>query len=73
MRWSTGLRAVALLRRIAKALEAANDLACERLALDHPEWGRAEGLRKTSKLVDIGTASVADWNAEWRRTHPEEP
>jgi hypothetical protein len=63
------LRAFGLLRRIAKALEAGNLVARERLALDYPEWGKREGLLKPSKLVDLGVAKVEDWNEEWRKTH----
>lgn len=73
MNWISDLRIAAQLRRVAKALEAANDLARERLALDHPEWGRAEGLRRAPRLVDLGVADVADWNERWRDGHPEEP
>lgn len=63
------LRALALLRRLVKAAEAANDLARERLALDHPEYGRTSGLRKSPKLVELGVAKVEDWNSKWRREH----
>ena len=69
MRIWASLRALALLRRLVKASEAANVLARERLALDHPEWGKVQGFHKPAKLVEIGTASVEDWNERWRREH----
>lgn len=71
MGWISDLRVAAQLRRVAKALEASNDLARERLSLDHPEWGRTAGLRRVSKLVEVGVASVEDWNERWRADHPE--
>ena len=74
MSWISNLRTAAMLRRVAKALEAGNELARTRLSLDHPEWGRREGLRRSPKVVEISVASVAEWNANWRKAHPpEEP
>ena len=73
MSWISDLRTAAMLRRVAKALEASNQLARERLALDHPEWGRREGLRRSPKVVEISVASVEGWNERYRADHPEEP
>jgi len=56
---------IGLLRRIAKALEAANELKREELGLAYPEWGQR--ARKRPKVVSIETASIDDWNEEWRK------
>lgn len=65
----TGLRVLASLRRIAKALEAQNDLARERLTLEFPDYGRRAGKRKAPRLVDLSVASVDEWNEAYHKTH----
>lgn len=65
MKWWAGLRMIGLLRRIAKALEAANELKREELGLAYPDW--IARTRKRPKVVSIETASIEDWNAEWRK------
>ena len=70
------LRVVVLLRRIARALEAANELSRDRLALEYPEWTRTHPKHRPrrTKLVEVGVADVADWNKKWDEEHeqPEE-
>jgi hypothetical protein len=61
--WAS-LRALGLLRRIAKALELTNDLKREELGLAFPAWGGR--TRKRPKLVRIEQASVEDWNESYR-------
>lgn len=58
MKFGLELRAVALLRRIARALEDAN--ALERRKSVQP---------RAAKLVDLGVAKTSDWNDHWRETH----
>ncbi len=55
MKWFPELRALALLRRIARALEEAN----------HLEQDKRARPRHT-RLTEITTASVADLNESWR-------
>lgn len=55
------LRVLATLRRIAVALERANEI--ERSKLAKP---------KTPKLLEISVPSAEDWNSRWRAEHPEE-
>ncbi len=51
-------RLLGLLRRIAVALEDANEIA------------RAKSARpRASKLVEIGAAKTSDWNDHWRELH----
>ena len=69
MTFWTGLRTLAVLRRITKALEAQNDLTRERLTLEFPDYGRRTGKRKAPRLVDLGVASVEDWNEAYHKTH----
>ena len=54
MKWFPELRALALLRRIARALEESNRM----------EQDRRERPRKT-RLTEISTATVADFNERW--------
>ncbi len=55
MKWFPELRALALLRRIARALEEANHMEQEKRV--RPRHAR---------LTEITTASVADLNESWR-------
>lgn len=74
MSWSLSLslRAVALLRRIAKALEHSNRLAEEQLALDHPQrmFIQKRGGRP-SRVVEVSVPNLEDWNSAYRKDHPE--
>lgn len=65
----TILRVVAVLRRVAKALERANQLAETRLECEFPKLA----LAKTHgpKLVKIDRPSAADWNAAREREREE--
>lgn len=71
------LRVAAMLRRCAKGIERSNELAEERLRLEHPEWARQMAYRKkvgktSGKVVTFGTMDVEAINDRWRETHPEE-
>jgi hypothetical protein len=58
-----GLRTLVFLRRIARALEAQNDLARERMTLDYPGWARTRKLApRRSKLADFSVPTVEEWN-----------
>jgi hypothetical protein len=59
-------RVAAQLRRIARALETANDLEERRQDRDYP-LPPARG----SKLVEIHNPTVAEWNAAYQKAHPE--
>jgi hypothetical protein len=73
LKWFPEFRALALLRRIAKAIEESNRLAQARLECEHPEWARAAGVkRKPPKVVDFGVSTAEDFNEGWKRAHPEE-
>ena len=66
------LRLLALLRRIAKALERSNELANERLLRDYPDLARERGRKpKRPKVVEVYAPTVADWNEQWLKDHPE--
>jgi hypothetical protein len=59
----TGLRTLVMLRRIARALEAQNDLARERMTLEFPGWARTHKTApKPSKLADFSVPTVEEWN-----------
>ena len=55
VKWFPELRALALLRRIARALEESNRM----------EQDRRERPRK-ARLTEISTATAADFNERWR-------
>lgn len=61
MKFGLLLRGVGLLRRIAKALEKANELKREEIdrALPQP--------RNVAKLSFIDTPKIEDWNAEYQK------
>lgn len=52
------LRAVAWLKRIALALERANEIETQKLARP-----------RTSKMAEITVPSTKDWNEKWEREH----
>jgi hypothetical protein len=57
------LRALVMLRRIARALEAQNALLQERMSLDYPGWARTHKTApKPSKLADFSVPTVEEWN-----------
>lgn len=60
------LRAIVWLKRIALALEETNRLTGERMGLEFPNYGRSTGKLRSSKLVEISTASVEEWNEAYR-------
>ena len=62
-------RAVVWLKRIALALETANDMTNRRMKLEHgAEWDRP---RRKPELVKVTHPTVADWNKEWQRRNPQ--
>jgi hypothetical protein len=67
IKFSLDLRAVALLRRIARALEESNRIARQRLEFEAPEVTRR---RSTPKLREVFTPSIEEQNDAWRQDHP---
>lgn len=71
------LRALALLRRIARTLEQQTALAQARLELDYPGWERRLELsagkpkRRAARMVDFSVPTPAEWNDQWEKDHPE--
>ncbi len=70
MKFVSELRSLVFMRRIARALEAQNQLTRERMALEYPSWAAQQDdtslKRKRSKLVDMGVADTAEWNKRWQ-------
>lgn len=72
------LRVFAVLRRISRNLNKANeiaqqrlDLEKDRLALQYPQWYRAGGrVPDSPKLTEIAHADVEDWNRKAREVDP---
>lgn len=72
------LRVFAILRRISRNLNKANEIAQERLnlekdrlALDYPSWYRAGGrVPDSPKMASIEYPSVEEWNDRHRRHNP---
>ena len=64
MKLGLELRAVGLLRRIARALELANDLKEE-------ELDRAKPHRR-GRLLEVGVASTEEWDLAYRRSRGED-
>lgn len=70
----SSLRALVYLRRIARELHRANDLAEARLAIEHPAHYKSRvKLRQKgpAKLGEISTAKIEEWNKNYSRLHPE--
>ena len=65
MKWFSGIRVIALLRRIARALEEQNEIARTRFDLDFPNYARKEPGRKRKGAV-ISRPSVEELNEAWR-------
>lgn len=61
MRSFTLLRVVAVLKRIALALEANNTLVKERLEREFPSH------KSGPRIADFSVASAQDWNAQWEK------
>ena len=59
------LRLLALLRRIAKAIEHSNELTRERMKFDYPDWRERPKPRK----AEISVPSVESWNNRYRKEH----
>lgn len=75
------LTAVVFLRRISRELRRANDLAEARLALEYPQWYKSSNLARTqarnptvlgrpTRLSDLGTPTVDNWNKDYLERHP---
>jgi hypothetical protein len=69
MKLFPGLRTLALLRRIAKALEAGNQLARERMALEFPDYARKQPKSRKIRQTEITQPTVEEWNQNWRERH----
>ena len=69
MKLFPGLRTIALLRRIAKALEAGNQLARERMALEFPDYARKQPKARKVREAQITRPTIEDWNEGWRQRH----
>jgi len=60
------LRVLGFLRRICRALEEANDLERQRIALEFPAWAKTKGIAaRAPKLTEFGVADPKEWNARW--------
>ncbi len=72
------LRLLALLRRIAKALEKANHLSYERMSLEHPGWDKknkvilkAKDQRLAQrKALNFSKMDVQSINERFEEEHP---
>jgi hypothetical protein len=69
MKLFSGLRTIALLRRIAKALEAGNQLARERMALEFPDYARKQPKARKIRQTEITRPTIEDWNEIYRQRH----
>ena len=69
MKLFSGLRTIALLRRIAKALEAGNQLTRERMALEFPEYARKQPRERKVRQTEITRPTTDEWNAGYRERH----
>lgn len=64
-----GLRSIALLRRISKALEAGNQLTRERLSLEFPEYARKQPKARKIRQTEITQPTIDEWNEGYRQRH----
>jgi hypothetical protein len=71
MKLFAGLRTIALLRRIAKALEAGNQLAQERMALEFPDYARKQPKARKVRQTEITQPTIDEWNQAYRERHGE--
>jgi hypothetical protein len=62
-------RILVYLRQIARELKRSNDLAEAGLQLEDPKWRVKVGVERT-KMVEVVTPSVEDWNKVYREKHP---
>ena len=69
MKLFSGLRTIALLRRIAKALEAGNQLSRERMALEFPDYARKQPKERKVRQTEIARSTIDEWNAAYRERH----
>ena len=76
-----GMRALVLLRQIARELARANELTELRLEIEHSAWykarviGKQKGPAKSGKKGNdsfVSTPSVAQWNELYSKLHPPE-
>jgi hypothetical protein len=63
MKWFPEIRLLAMLRRIAKAIERSNELTQERMKFDYPQWRERPKPRK----AEISVPTVEQWNKNYRR------
>lgn len=75
----TSLTLLVFLRRISRELHRANELAEARLALQYPAWYKASSIKSptqtplvSSKLGDLSTPTIEEWNRDYREKHPEQ-
>lgn len=69
MKLFPGLRTIALLRRIAKALEASNQLNRERMSLEFPDYARKQPKVRKIRQTEITRPTIEDWNESYRQRH----
>jgi hypothetical protein len=72
MRIFPSLRVVALLRRIAKALERANAINEERVRMEFPNSPSAKRLAKTPRHTEFSVADPAEWNKRYKESRGED-
>ena len=68
MKWFAGIRAIALLRRIARALEESNELQRIRTLQEFPD-ARSHIRAKRGKVrqTEIIHPTPQDWNEAWAK------
>ena len=67
------LRVLVYLRQISRELKRANDISEARLANELPQQFRtykAGKVGKQSKLAQVSSPTVAEWNKRWEEKHP---
>ena len=69
MKIFSSLRTIALLRRIAKALEASNELARQRMALEFPDYARKQPRERKVRQTEITRPTTDEWNQGFRERH----
>ena len=73
MKWFSDLRALVLLRRIAKALEAANDLERERMCLEFEEYRRKlKPKARNPRMTEVSHPTNKEWNERWGKRQETE-
>ena len=73
MKWFTDLRSAAMLRRIAKALEAANELERERMSLEFEEYRRKiKPKARNPRMTEVSHPTNREWNERWDKKQEAE-